>query len=126
MIKKISILTAMVLLVSSAAFASGDIDMGTTLLTSAATGKTLYGAKAATASTSSPLIGKTSTGVGLGVHSTTQGYAVTTMHMNGTKQFGTSYDATNIFSKDVTTKGTPILGKPTAITSADFSTWSSM
>lgn len=125
MIKKISILTATVLLVSSVAFAASDIDMGTSLLTSSATGKTLYGAKAS-ASTASPLIGKTSTGVGLGVYSTSQGYAVTTMHMNGTKQYGTSYDATNIFTTDVKTKGTPVLGVPTAITSADFATWSSL
>lgn len=126
MIKKISTITAMVLFVSSAAFAAGNINIGTTLLTSAGTGKSLYGAKVAPATNASPLIGKTSTGVGVGVFSTTQGYSVTTMHMNGTKQFATSYDSTALYSKDVTTKGTPILGTLTAITTTDFSTWSAM
>lgn len=125
MIKKLSIIIAMSLFVSSTVFAAGSIDMGTELLKSADTGKTLYGAKA-DASKTSPLIGKTSTGIGLGVFTTAQGYAVTTVHMNGTKQFGTAYDSSSLFSKDLATKGTPTLGVPEAITTADFDGWASM
>ncbi len=123
--KKLLILIAVVLCAASTSFAAGTVDMGTSALTSANTGKTLYGAKAS-ASTSSPLIAKTSSGVGLGINSTSQGYAVTTCHLNGTKQYGTSYDSTSIYSKDLTTKGTPVLGVPTAIDTTDFVSWTSM
>ena len=124
MIKKISILTAMALLASSAAFAA-NITMATTL-TSALTGKSVYGAKTGTATAASPLIGKNSTGVGVGIFTTSQGYSIVAQHMNSTKAFGSGYDSTSIFSKDVTTKGTALLAIPTAITTVDFATWSTM
>ncbi len=59
------------------------------------TGKSLYGAKSGTADTTSPLIGKTSTGVAVWCFLRTSGtgYAIVTQHMNGTKAFGTSYDS---------------------------------
>lgn len=124
MIKKISIMTALAMLVSTAAFAA-NITMATTL-TAAVTGKTVYGAKTGTATAASPLIGKTSSGCGVGIFTNSTGYSIVTQHVNGTKAFGTSYDSTSIFSHDVTTKGTAYLAIPTAITTADFTSWSTM
>ena len=123
MIKKISILTAMALLVTSAAYASGTLDC---TLTTAATGKSVYGAKTGTATATSPLIGKSSTGVCVGMATASSGYAFLTQHINGTKAFGTTFDSTAIMSADAT-KGTAFLVKPTASTVAGFTgTWTSM
>ncbi len=124
MIKKISVITAIAMLVSSSAFAE-NITMASSL-TSANTGKTVYGTKTGTATADSPLIGKTSSGVGIGLYTNSQGYSVVTQHTNGTKAYGTSYDSTSIFSHDVTKKGTAYLEKPTAITTTDFAAWSTM
>ena len=82
------------------------------------TGKTLYGAASDTANT--PL-GKTSTGVGVGVLSDASGYAVVSQHMSGTKAYGSSYDSTAIYTtvNDVTI-GTAYLSIPTVSDSTDF------
>jgi hypothetical protein len=125
MIKKISILTAIALLVSSAAFAANI----TMTLAAGNTGKSVYGAKAGTATAASPLIGKTSTGCGIGVLTAAAGYAIVTQHLNGTKAYGTTFDSTAMLSSDVTTKGTPLLGIPggsDVATAFSGGTWTSM
>lgn len=117
--KKIFLATIALTFMSSSVFAAGSLTMAFTT-----TGKTLYGAKAS-ASASSTVIGKTSTGVGLGLLTNASGYAIVTQHQNGTKAFGTNFDSTSMFSVDAT-KGTVKLGVPTAITTADFSTWKTL
>jgi len=104
--KKIVILTAFVMLYASSAFAGASATATALALT--ITGSNLYGAKGAStaATTSSPLIGKTSTGVGVGWKTDPAGYALATQHKNGTKAFGSSFDSTSIYSKTVTTVGT--------------------
>jgi hypothetical protein len=128
MIKRISIFTAMALLVSSLAFAA-DITM-TATMASTTTGKSVYGLKGTgSATTSSPLIGKNSTGCGVGIKTAAQGYALVTQHLNGTKAFGTSFDSTAIISSDVTAKGTAFLTIPAGTdlaTGFTATTWSSM
>ena len=127
--KKIFIVTAMLLVAASSAFASDSITIN--LATAGMQGLTLYGAKSA-AVASSPLIGKSSTGVGVGIKVDIlgTGYALLTQHKNGTKEFGSSYDSTSVFSAPVPTTsiGTPVLAVPTAFTSVDFTsgTWTSM
>jgi hypothetical protein len=125
--KKIMVITAMLLLVASSAFAGTTITMASTL-TKAATGKTLYGASTGAASASTSLIGKNSTGVGVGVfcNASGTGYSLITQHLNGTKAYGSSYDSTAIFSVNVNTVGTALKAVPTAITTADFSSWKAL
>lgn len=99
--KKVIVFTALSLFMASSAFAGGSLTLS---LDSGKTGLTLYGAKSGTATASSSLIGKTSTGIGLGmVLDTTAGagYALKTQHKNGTKVFGSTFDSTSIYSKDV-------------------------
>jgi hypothetical protein len=126
MLRKISILTSFVLLVSTSAFAAGTAGIATgDTLSVANGGKTLYADKV-TAATTTAVVGKSSTGASLAVSSTALGYALTTQHVNGTKAFASSHDSTNIYSNDVTaTKGVFLLA-PTNIGTADFSTWSTM
>jgi preprotein translocase subunit SecF len=103
--KKIIILTAVSLFVASSAFAAGTAALALSVDT---TGLTLYGAKTGTASTASPQIGKTSTGVGIGMkvdNNAGAGYSVETQHKNGTKAYGSAYDSTSIYVKDIV-KGT--------------------
>ncbi|ABK99271.1 hypothetical protein Ppro_1657 [Pelobacter propionicus DSM 2379] len=86
----------------------------------------MYGDKSTATAATAALIGKTSTGVSVGLLTSSLGYAVVTQHKNGTKAFGSSYDSTSVFSSTVT-EGTALLTVPTAITSADFTgTWTSM
>jgi len=124
--KKIFTLLTLLLGVVSSAFGG----VTGTLAPSTKAGLTVYGAKTGTAGTTSPMIGKSSTGVGVGwfVNAGGTGYAVITQHKNGTKEFGSSYDSTSIYSCPVVTVGTPVLDVPGGITSADFiaGTWSSM
>ncbi len=126
--KKIVIITVLALVVASSAF--GATTQAIDLATAGKQGATLYGAKSGTATTASPLIGKSSTGVGVGffLNATGTGYAILTQHKNGTKEFGSSYDSTSVYSCPVVTVGTAVLGTPTAITTADFiaGTWTSM
>ena len=122
--KKIAILTALALSTTTTAFAAGDIKMPSTL-TTATTGKSVWASKTSAVS-GTGLVGKSSTGVGVGMLTQATGYAVVTQHLNGTKIYGTSFDSTSIYSKDVTTKGAPELAEPTAITTADFDGWTSL
>lgn len=101
--KKAIFIAVCLAFVSSSAFAAANIAMD--LSDKTKTGMTVYGdATAATATTA--LIGKTSTGVGVSMHTNSSGYALITQHMNGTKAFGSNYDSTSIASQDVTTVGT--------------------
>lgn len=127
--KKIIIMTICLAFVSSLSFAGNSISMGSPLTSGATgnTGKTLYGdVTGSTADGNSPLIGKTSTGVGVGVLSNDNGYALVTQHTKGSKAFGTAYDSTSLYSKNVATEGTPLLAVPTATTTSDFSSWTSL
>ena len=75
-------------------------------------------------SATSPLIGKTSTGVGIGWVTSTTGYALSTQHKNGSKAFATSFDSTSLFSTDVTTIGTSMVTTAwTNTDTTDFKTW---
>ena len=126
--KKTIIITALLLFVSSSAFAATTVSIPNPI-TKAATGKTLYGATTASgASATSPLIGKTSTGVGIGVfcNAAGTGYSMVTQHLNGTKAYGSSYDSTSMFSNDVATVGVPLLAVPTAIDTTDYSSWTAL
>ncbi|WP_157039970.1 hypothetical protein [Pelobacter propionicus] len=125
--KKHIIFASMSLLVASSAFAGTSITMTSDLTsTSSKSGLTVYGDKSTATAATAALIGKTSTGVSVGLLTSSLGYAVVTQHKNGTKAFGSSYDSTSVFSSTVT-EGTALLTVPTAITSADFTgTWTSM
>lgn len=131
--KKILIINAVVLLFASAAFAGTSITMSTDLTaTSSKSGVTLYGAKtsgaAATAGADQKLIGKTSTGVSVGILTSALGYALVTQHKQGIKAYGTSHDSTAIYMADAV-KGTAILAVPTQIGTNNFvtgTTWTSM
>lgn len=124
--KKILILNIAALLLASAAFAGGSVDCAFDK-----TGLTLYGSKtdAATAGAAQKSIGKTSTGVGIGITSTSAGYAVVSQHKSGNKAYGSSHDSTAVYMIDAV-QGTVKLTKPSAIGSADFvasgSAWSTM
>jgi len=117
--KKIVVITALMLLASTAAFAGTTVKMD--LTDKANTGLTLTGAENSTASYQ--LIGKTSTGVGLAMITDPQGYSLATQHMNGTKEFGSSYDSTSIYATDVATVGTPVVATLTATDTTNFDGW---
>lgn len=125
--KKIMVITTLLLFAASTSFAELSISMGSAL-TKASTGKTVYGAASGSASTSTPQIGKTSSGVGVGLLCVATGseYSLVTQHQNGTKAYGSTYDSTSILSKDVTTVGTPLLPVPTVTTTADFTGWTAL
>ncbi len=101
--KKIISLTAISLFLASSSFAA------TLTLSMDSTGKSAYGAKTGVTitpgSAGTVLLGKTSTGVGIGANSEATGYSLQTQHKNGTKSYGTSYDSTAIYVKSIT-KGT--------------------
>jgi hypothetical protein len=122
--KKIIMLIAISLFTATSVFAAG----ATLTLSLSTTGKSVYGAKTGTASATTPLIGKTSTGVGVGmaVDATAgAGYSLQTQHKNGTKTFGSSFDSTSIFSKDVTA-GTADTTSLTTGASQFTGTWTTM
>ena len=98
--KKIIAIVAVSLFLAPAAFAAGTT--GTITLSLTSTGLSLYGAKGTSADNTSPLIGKTSTGVGVGVDTASAGYSIITQHKNGSKVYGSSFDSTSIYSNDVT------------------------
>lgn len=98
--KKILILTAFALSVTSAAYASVTIDLATTI---ADPGKAIFGLKSGTPDNTSPLIGKCSSGVGIGMKTDPTGYALITQHKSGTKAFGSAFDSTSLYVHDETT-----------------------
>lgn len=75
------------------------------------------------------LIGKMSKGVVICASFSSTGYALATYHTNGTKEFGTAYDATAIYVKDVGAAAT--ITAPTSSTASDAAAfggtgWSAM
>lgn len=113
------VLSMIFLLAATSAFAATNLTMD--LATANEQGLTVYGAATDATAATAAMIGKTSTGVGVGLLTGTGGYAVTTQHKNGTKAFGSSYDSTAVFTtKDDVTKGTPYLDEPTKSDSSDF------
>ena len=114
--KKILALLAVSLLVSSAAYAATSLTISSGF---ADAGKELVGAAASGGVTSR--IGKTSTGVGLGMLTSTTGYSMVTQHKSGTKAFGSSYDSTAIFTTVAdASPGSVVLGVPTATDTTNF------
>lgn len=117
--KKIFIFVASLLVVAPSAFATDNVTIGTW----GDAGKELRGARASVSS-SSALIGKTSTGVGLGMRldaTNGAGYALVTQHKNGTKAFGSSYDSTAIYTTIADgTPGAVILNVPNGTDTAYF------
>ena len=127
--KKILISLVLSLTMVSSSFAATSITIAWTNA-----GYCLHGDKT-TASATTPLIGKTSSGVAVGAFVVTSGagYAIITQHKSGTKMFGSSFDSTSIYtapidSTKVGVAGGNVLSVPTTATSADFlgSSWSSM
>lgn len=95
--KKIIAITGMLLLTSSQSFA------GTATGATTANSQEGYTLQADGPTTA---IAKTSKGVRIGWNTATTGYALVTYHMNGTKEFGTAYDSTAIYVKDIGTNAT--------------------
>jgi hypothetical protein len=126
--KKILVLTAALVFAATNCFAIASGATGTMLLDGTDEGLELHGdPSAATATTA--LIGKMSTGVGVGWMTETGGYTLVTQHKSGTKAYGTSYDSTSMFQTvSDGTPGTVILSVPTATDTSDFtgSDWKSM
>ena len=104
--KKIIALTALLMVSAAPAYAA--------TLAYAATNAG-YVLKATTPAAS--LIGKTSKGVVICGAYTGTGYALSTYHTSGTKQYGTAYDATAIYVKDVGVNATIIA--PTSSNATD-------
>lgn len=125
--KKIFILAVAFLLIVSSAWAATNV----TNTAFGNAGQELHG-HASTATKTTPLIGKTSTGVGLGmlVSAAGTGYSLVTQHRNGTKAYGSAYDSTSIYATvSEGTAGTVILAVPTATDASDFSSsakWKAM
>ena len=117
--KKILMLSAICLFAASSAFAAASLTIETGFDDA---GKELVGAAESGGTTSR--IGKTSTGVGLGMlvdDTSGAGYAMVTQHKSGTKAFGSSYDSTAIYTTIADgTPGTVILDVPTATDTSDF------
>jgi opacity protein-like surface antigen len=120
--KKVMILSVLLIMVAAPAFAATTVTMS--LASKDSTGLTLY-ADPDTASTSTALIGKTSTGVGLSLATGTTGYALSTQHMNGSKAFASSFDSTSIYSEDVTTVGSP-MQQVTVSDTSQFADWNAL
>ena len=93
--KKVIVLTLAMLLLASTGFAAN-------LAASAANvGKTLQATAPATQD-----ISKLSTGVYAGASYSGTGYSIATFHTNGTKAYGTAYDATALYWNDLGAGGT--------------------
>lgn len=124
--KKIITTIAFSLFVATQAFAAATIDMPADLTAATTvTGGTLFGDKT-TATASTTLIGKTSTGVALAAKTGTGGYAMVTQHKSGNRAFATSYDSTSVFYKDVVSVGTAVKSTVTKSDATEFSSWNSM
>jgi hypothetical protein len=116
--KKILMLAAIFALVTTSCFAADVASDPTGDMVFTATGLQLHGA-AGTASNATAIIGKCSTGVGVGWVTEDDGYALITQHENGTKAYGSSYDSTSLYSI-IAVKGTVKDAAPANITTATF------
>jgi len=117
--KKTFILAAMLLMAASSVYAAGTLTITTSGGGFADTGKVLHGDDT-TASDTTALIAKLSTGVALGMNTVPLGYALVTQHQSGTKAYGTSYDSTSIYASDEVKPGEIVLPEPTATDTTDF------
>ena len=133
--KKILIMVVLSFAICSTAFATSSSPSATITMSTAIvvtnTGLSLYGGIAGFTYSAgvTPLIGKTSTGVAVGVSTSTTGYCLLTQHISGTKEFGSSFDSTSIYQVQLTgAAGAPFLAQPNAANSTDFSTtgWTAM
>lgn len=131
--KKIIAIVAFSIFVASQASAAavGSADNGDmNLASNGVQGGTVWGAKgtAAANTAGSILIGKTSTGVGLGWKTSQNAYAILTQHKSGNKEFGSSWDSTSVYYLDLTSAeiGTAKTAQPSASDSTGFTTWTSM
>lgn len=125
--KKILICACFLLASTSIAFAADSYDMD--LDTAKKQGLRLFGVKPGeTATVNSPVISKTSNGVGLAIKVETNGtsYAHATQHKQGSKAYGTAKDSNAIYTIDVATVGTPKITTLTATTVTDFTNWTAM
>jgi hypothetical protein len=118
--KKSLLLSVMFVFMASSAFAEASVSIVEGF---GDAGKTLRGAPTG-ADTGSPLIGKLSTGVGLGMlvdDVEGSGYALVTQHKSGTKAYGSAYDSTALFVTDADLKpGTVFLDVPAKFDSTEF------
>lgn len=90
--KKMLILAAIMFLsLSGLAFADS------TAPASADAGERIYGVDTGTADGDDTLIGKLSTGVYAGWATGADGYAIITMHENGSQTYGTAHDSTSLY-----------------------------
>jgi hypothetical protein len=115
--KKIIALTSLFLFASAPAFAAGS---ATGAATTATAGYILQSTAPATTN-----IVKTSKGVMIGWNTAATGYSIDTYHTNGTKQYGTAYDSTAVWFKDVGTNAT-FTNPSSSVTSEAFSGWTAM
>jgi len=127
--KKYIILLVLVF-AASTSFAGTEVSSGATgaMSLSASTGMELHAGETTTAgvtaaSATSPLIGKTSTGVGIAWATNVNGYAVVTQHKSGTRGYASAYDSTSIFASTDQTPGTAALTSFTATDTTAFSSW---
>jgi hypothetical protein len=124
--KKIIVIAALSLLAATPAFADLAAS-GALVLTS--TGLSVYGSNAtgAVAVGTTPLIGKTSTGVGFGWKTGAGGYAILTQHKSGTRIFGSSHDSTSIVYKDTAPGVIPASSDTPSVSDfTAFGGWTSM
>jgi hypothetical protein len=124
--KKILMLAAIFALVTTSCFAADVTTAATGDMAFTATGLELHG-DATSADKTTAIIGKCSTGVGVGWVTEDGGYALITQHENGTKAYGSSYDSTSLYSS-IATKGAVLEASPDDITTATFvdTGWSAM
>lgn len=120
--KKLIFVTLCLILISSSAFAATTITAN--LSSKSTTGLSVYGDDT-TASSSTALIGKTSTGVGVSMASSELGYALSTQHMMGSKMYASSFDSTSLYAEDVATIGTVQL-QVTVSDTSQFSDWGAL
>jgi len=128
--KKIFVLTALLIFAATNCFAVASGATGTMLLDDTDDGLELHASSTGVAATEdTALIAKMSTGVAVGWNTTTNGYALVTQHKSGTKAYGSSYDSTALYQTVADgVPGTPILAVPTATDTTDFvgTDWKSM
>ena len=125
--KKIIAFVVFSLLAAAQAFAGDSITMTSDLTsTSSKAGLTLYGDKTDATASTATLIGKTSTGVSLGIKSGAGGYAAITQHKSGNRAIASSFNSTSIYYQDVTNVGTAVLTVPTKTDDSDFASWKTM
>lgn len=113
--KKVLVIAAVLMLLAGSSFA------GTTV--------TAEGASLTASAPASLLICKASKGVKLGVqfdNTNGTGYAVDSYHTSGTKMYGTAYDSTALFFKDVGVNYTGFAAPTSSVGTEAFTGWTQM